>query len=115
MVSISSSFRLKLLNCLGDFVRKGEIDAPKPTPILSQPRAQLVQVPRSPGANVGRCRVIELQPNEYVDNSVQPAPDDNNRLKSRTAPAGCLRFFFNLTDDQRQLSVLRENRTDPSV
>ena len=29
---------------------------------------------QEPGANVGRCRVIELQPNSYSEQPVQPAP-----------------------------------------
>ena len=33
-----------------------------------------------PGANVGRCRVIELQPNKYSDALYNMHQDDNNRL-----------------------------------
>ena len=35
---------------------------------------------QEPGANVGRCRVIELQPNEYSDSLYNLHQDDNNRL-----------------------------------
>ncbi len=35
---------------------------------------------QEPGANVGRCRIIELQPNEYADCIYNLHRDDNNRL-----------------------------------
>src|SRR3954453_1490159 len=35
---------------------------------------------QEPGANVGRCRVIELQPNSYADCLYNLHQDDNNRL-----------------------------------
>ncbi|MBC7558199.1 MAG: hypothetical protein H7270_02350, partial [Dermatophilaceae bacterium] len=48
--------------------------------------SQVAKAPRltaratEPGANVGRCRVIELQPNVYSDTLYNLHQDDNNRL-----------------------------------
>ena len=76
-------------------------------PILTR-RAQ------EPGANVGRCRVIELQPNTYADALYNLHQDDNNRLNP-DGTGWVVRGFFNLTDDPDSYFVLRDNRTDPSV
>ncbi len=75
---------------------------------------RLVARAQEPGANVGRCRVIELQPNTYGDALYNLHRDDNNRLN----PAGTgwiVRGFFNLTDDADSYMVLREDRDDPST
>ena len=69
---------------------------------------------QEPGANVGRCRVIELQPNSYADCLYNLHQDDNNRLNP-DGTGWVVRGFFNLTDDTESFFVLRENRTDPSV
>ena len=69
---------------------------------------------QEPGANVGRCRVIELQPNTYADCLYNLHQDDNNRLNP-DGTGWVVRGFFNLTDDEDSFFVLRENRTDPSV
>jgi hypothetical protein len=69
---------------------------------------------QEPGANVGRCRVIELQPNSYADCLYNLHQDDNNRLNP-DGTGWVVRGFFNLTDDKDSFFVLRENRTDPSV
>ena len=69
---------------------------------------------QEPGANVGRCRVIELQPNTYADCLYNLHQDDNNRLNP-DGTGWVVRGFFNLTDDKDSFFVLRENRTDPSV
>ncbi len=74
-------------------------------PILAR-RAQ------EPGANVGRCRVIELQPNTYGDCLYNLHQDDNNRLNP-DGTGWVVRGFFNLSDDKDSFFVLRENRTDP--
>jgi hypothetical protein len=66
-----------------------------------------------PGANVGRCRIIELQPNTYADCLYNLHQDDNNRLNP-DGTGWVVRSFFNLTDDKDSFFVLRENRTDPS-
>ncbi len=42
-----------------------------------------------PGAGVGRCRVIELQPNEYADAVYNLHQDDNNRLNDDGTPDLC--------------------------
>lgn len=69
---------------------------------------------QEPGANVGRCRVIELQPNSYADALYNLHQDDNNRLNP-DGTGWVVRGFFNLTDDPESYFVLRDNRTDPSV
>ena len=43
-------------------------------------RRTLVARAEEPGANIGRCRIIELQPNEYSDCLYNLHRDDNNRL-----------------------------------
>ncbi|KQR91206.1 MULTISPECIES: hypothetical protein [Microbacterium] len=65
-----------------------------------------------PGANVGRCRIIELQPNSYGDCLYNLHQDDNNRLNP-DGTGWVVRGFFNLTDDTESYFVLRHNRTDP--
>jgi hypothetical protein len=69
---------------------------------------------QEPGANVGRCRVIELQPNTYSDSLYNLHQDDNNRLNP-DGTGWVVRGFFNLTDDKDSYFVLRDNRTDPSM
>ena len=68
---------------------------------------------QEPGANVGRCRVIELQPTPYGDCLYNLHQDDNNRLNP-DGTGWVVRGFFNLTDDKDSFFVLRENRTDPA-
>jgi hypothetical protein len=75
---------------------------------------ELTRRAQEPGANVGRCRVIELQPNTYADCLYNLHQDDNNRLNP-DGTGWVVRGFFNLTDDKDSFFVLRENRTDPSV
>jgi len=81
--------------------------------------AQVARAPRlagraqEPGANVGRCRVIELQPNTYADCVYNLHQDDNNRLNP-DGTGWIVRGFFNLTDDADSYFVLREGRFDPS-
>ena len=67
---------------------------------------------QEPGSDVGRCRVIELQPNTYADCLYNLHQDDNNRLNP-DGTGWVVRGFFNLTDDKDSFFVLRENRTDP--
>ncbi len=69
---------------------------------------------QEPGANVGRCRVIELQPNSYSDSLYNMHQDDNNRLNPDDS-GWIVRGFFNLTDDADSYLVLREERFDPST
>lgn len=76
-------------------------------PILTK-RAQ------EPGANVGRCRVIELQPNAYSDALYNMHQDDNNRLNP-DGTGWIVRGFFNLTDNPDSVMILREDRFDPST
>ena len=76
-------------------------------PVLTR-RAQ------EPNVNIGRCRVIELQPNTYADAIHNLHRDDNNRLNPE-GTGWIVRAFFNLTDDPDAVMVLREDRDDPST
>ena len=67
-----------------------------------------------PGANVGRCRVIELQPNTYADAVYNLHQDDNNRLND-DGTGWVVRGFINLTDDADSLLILRTDRFDPAT
>lgn len=69
---------------------------------------------QEPGANVGRCRVIELQPNSYSECIYNLHRDDNNRLNA-PGTGWIVRGFFNLTDNPDSMMVLREDRDDPST
>ena len=66
-----------------------------------------------PGANVGRVRIIELQPNSYADALYNSHLDDNNRLNDERG--WVVRSFRNLSDDGESYMVLREDVTDPST
>lgn len=75
---------------------------------------RLVARAQEPGAEIGRCRIIELQPTPYGETLYNLHQDDNNRLNP-DGTGWVVRGFFNLTDDQDSFFVLRENRTDPST
>jgi hypothetical protein len=64
--------------------------------------------------NIGRCRVIELQPNSYADAIHNLHIDDNNRLNPE-GTGWIVRSFFNLTDDQDSVMILREVKDDPTT
>lgn len=66
------------------------------------------------GANIGRCRVIELQPNTYADAIYNLHRDDNNRLNPE-GTGWIVRSFYNLTDNPDSMMILREDRDDPST
>src|SRR5690606_27142822 len=55
----------------------------------------LVGRAQEPGANVGRCRVIELRSNTYADALYNLHQDDNNRLNADES-GWIVRGFFNL-------------------
>ena len=74
----------------------------------------LVRRAQEPRAGVGRCRVIELQPNTYADAVYNLHQDDNNRLNPE-GTGWVVRAFFNLTDDPDSLLLLRRDRFDPST
>jgi hypothetical protein len=74
----------------------------------------LVARAEEPGANIGRCRVIELQPNTYADSIYNLHRDDNNRLNPE-GTGWIVRGFFNLTDNPDSVMVLREEKDDPST
>ncbi|MEO6944833.1 MAG: hypothetical protein ABI053_08995 [Lacisediminihabitans sp.] len=73
----------------------------------------LVRRAQEPGANVGRCRVIELQPTSYSDALYNMHQDDNNRLNPDGA-GRVVRGYYNLSDDAASCMVLRRDRFDPS-
>ncbi len=66
------------------------------------------------GANVGRSRVIELQPNSYADALYNSHLDDNNRLNPE-GEGWVIRCFMQLTDNPGSYMVLREDINDPST
>ena len=66
------------------------------------------------GSNVGRVRVIELQPNTYADALYNSHLDDNNRLNP-DGEGWVLRCFMQLTHNPDSVMVLREDIDDPST
>jgi hypothetical protein len=83
-----------------------------PANVAAAPR--LVERALEPGANIGRCRIIELQPNSYADALYNLHRDDNNRLNPE-GTGWIVRAFFNLTDNPDSLMILREDKDDPST
>lgn len=75
---------------------------------------RLVERAKEPDVNIGRCRVIELQPNTYADAIHNLHIDDNNRLNP-DGTGWIVRAFFNLTDDQDSVMILREDKNDPAT
>lgn len=73
----------------------------------------LVRRAQEPGANIGRCRVIELRANTYADALYNMHQDDNNRLNPDES-GWIVRGFFNLTHNPDSVLILREDRYDPS-
>jgi hypothetical protein len=67
-----------------------------------------------PGVNIGRSRVIELQPNDYATALYNLHQDDNNRLNP-DGTGWIVRAFFNLSDDADSVMILREDRFDPET
>jgi hypothetical protein len=83
-----------------------------PQNVAKAPR--LVARANEPGANIGRCRVIELKPNNYPDALYNLHRDDNNRLNPE-GTGWIVRGFFNLTDDADSVMILREDQHDPAT
>ncbi len=75
---------------------------------------ELYRRAKEPGANVGRCRVIELQPNSYADALYNLHQDDNNRLNP-DGTGWIVRGYYNLSDDPNSFLVLREERYNPET
>lgn len=71
----------------------------------------LVALATEPGADIGRCRVIELQPNTYADAVYNLHRDDNNRLNTE-GTGWVVRGYVNLTDDADSYMLLREDPAD---
>ena len=74
----------------------------------------LVDRVREVDANVGRCRIIELQPNSYADALYNSHLDDNNRLNP-DGEGWVVRCFMQLTENPGSCMVLREDIDDPST
>ncbi len=74
----------------------------------------LVRRAIEPGVNVGRCRIIELQPNSYADALYNSHLDDNNRLNP-DGEGWVIRCFMQLTDNPNSYLVVREDVTDPDT
>ena len=68
---------------------------------------------QQPGANVGRCRIIELQPNSYADALYNSHLDDNNRLNE--SGGWVIRCFMQLTHNPNSYMILREDINDPTT
>ena len=66
------------------------------------------------GTDVGRCRVIELQPNSYADALYNSHLDDNNRINPE-GEGWVLRMFMQLTHNPDSVMILREDINDPST
>jgi len=66
------------------------------------------------GCNVGRVRIIELQPNSYADALYNSHLDDNNRLNP-DGEGWVLRCFMQLSHNPDSVMVLREDIDDPST
>jgi hypothetical protein len=64
------------------------------------------------GANVGRCRIIELQPNSYADALYNSHLDDNNRLNP-DGEGWIVRCFMQLTDNPDSYMIVRSDIDDP--
>lgn len=89
---------------------KGGVWVPSHTSIAPT----LTALAQEPGADVGRCRVIELQPNTYADAIYNLHQDDNNRLNDE-GTGWVVRSFMNLTDDTDSMIILRTDRFDPAT
>ena len=74
----------------------------------------LAERARRAGVSIGRCRVIELQPNTYADAVYNLHRDDNNRLND-AGTGRVVRGYYNLTDDSTSMMILRTDRFDPAT
>jgi len=74
----------------------------------------LVDRVREVDARVGRCRVIELQPNSYADALYNSHLDDNNR-RNPDGEGWVIRSFMQLSDNPGSYMILREDIDDPST
>ena len=83
-------------------------------PANTEKAPTLVARAEEPGANIGRCRIIELQPNKYGECLYNLHRDDNNRLNPE-GTGWIVRGFFNLTDDKDSMMVLREVKEDAAT
>lgn len=75
---------------------------------------QLVEWATEVGANFGRHRVIELQPNTYEEAVSNLHKDDNNRLNP-DGEGWVVRAWLQLTDNPESYMILREDKDDAST
>lgn len=74
----------------------------------------LVEWATSVGANFGRHRVIELQPNTYEETIANLHLDDNNRLNP-DGEGWVVRAWLQLSDNPDSYMILREDKDDPAT
>lgn len=74
----------------------------------------LVDRVQAVGARVGRCRVIELQPNSCADALYNLHLDDNNRCNP-DGEGWVVRSFMQLTDNPNSCMILRDDVNDPGT
>ena len=65
---------------------------------------RLVERAKEAGANIGRCRIIELQPNTYGEALYNMHRDDNNTLNPE-GTGWIVRAFFQLTDNPDSVMI----------
>jgi hypothetical protein len=74
----------------------------------------LVNYVEKVGADFGRCRIIELQPNTYEEAIHNLHQDDNNRLNPDDT-GWVVRAWVELTDSSDSYMIVREDKDDPST
>ena len=68
-----------------------------------------------PGANIGRCRVIELQPNTYAETVTATCTSTTTTGSTPRAPAGSCAGSSTSPTTPTRCMVLREVKDDPST
>ena len=74
----------------------------------------LVNYVEKVGADFGRCRIIELQPNSYEEAIHNLHQDDNNRLNPDDT-GWVVRAWVELTDSSDSYMIVRDDKDDPST
>jgi hypothetical protein len=65
------------------------------------------------GANVGRVRIIKLEPADEGSALAAMHPDDNNRITEK-GTGWVVRAWLQLTDNPESYMIVREEKDDPS-
>ena len=100
------------LECAG-FWDHGKPDKDGVYTVNAKKAPELVSWTEDVGANVGRLRIIELQPNTYEDAIHNLHRDDNNRLNPE-GEGWVVRAWLELTDNPDSYMILRDEKEDPS-